>query len=51
MKKGDPASPFYLFTRSVIYFQWAAVEIKFERTMGCCLGIQKIISDRKGKPG
>jgi tetratricopeptide (TPR) repeat protein len=29
MKKGDPASPFYLFTRSVIYFQWAAVEIKF----------------------
>lgn len=29
MKKGDPASPFYLFSRSVIYFQWAAVEIKF----------------------
>ena len=29
MKKGDPASAFYLFTRSVIYFQWAAVEIKF----------------------
>ena len=29
MKKGNPASPFYLFTRSVIYFQWAAVEIKF----------------------
>jgi tetratricopeptide (TPR) repeat protein len=29
MKKGDPASPFYLYTRSVIYFQWAAVEIKF----------------------
>lgn len=29
MKKGDPQSPFYLFTRSVIYFQWAAVEIKF----------------------
>src|SRR5450631_911142 len=29
MRKGDPASPFYLFTRSVIYFQWAAVEIKF----------------------
>jgi tetratricopeptide (TPR) repeat protein len=29
MKKGDPSSPFYLFTRSVIYFQWAAVEIKF----------------------
>jgi hypothetical protein len=29
MKKGDPASPLYLFTRSVIYFQWAAVEIKF----------------------
>jgi tetratricopeptide (TPR) repeat protein len=29
MKKGDPASPFYLYTRSVIYFQWAAVDIKF----------------------
>jgi hypothetical protein len=29
MKKGDPSSPFYLFTRSVIYFQWAAVDIKF----------------------
>jgi tetratricopeptide (TPR) repeat protein len=29
MKKGDPGSPFYLFTRSAIYFQWAAVEIKF----------------------
>jgi hypothetical protein len=29
MRKGDPASPFFLFTRSVIYFQWAAVEIKF----------------------
>jgi tetratricopeptide (TPR) repeat protein len=29
MRKGDPASPFYLFTRSVIYFQWAAIEIKF----------------------
>lgn len=29
MKKGDATSPFYLYTRSVIYFQWAAVEIKF----------------------
>lgn len=29
MKKGDASSPFYLFTRSVIYFQWAAVDIKF----------------------
>jgi tetratricopeptide (TPR) repeat protein len=29
LKKGDPSSPFFLFTRSVIYFQWAAVEIKF----------------------
>jgi len=29
MKRGDPSSPFYLFTRSVIYFQWAAIEIKF----------------------
>ena len=29
MKKGNPASPFFLYTRSVIYFQWAAVNIKF----------------------
>jgi len=29
MKKGDSESPFALYTRSVIYFQWAAVEIKF----------------------
>ena len=29
MKKGNPASPFFLFSRSVIYFQWAAVDIKF----------------------
>ncbi|MEO6963920.1 MAG: tetratricopeptide repeat protein [Puia sp.] len=29
MKKGDPGSPFFLYTRSVIYFQWAAVDIKF----------------------
>jgi tetratricopeptide (TPR) repeat protein len=29
MKKGDASSPFALFTRSVIYFQWAAIDIKF----------------------
>lgn len=29
MKKGDIHSPFALFTRSVIYFQWAAIDIKF----------------------
>ena len=29
MKQGPSSSPFYLFTRSVIYFQWAAVHIKF----------------------
>jgi tetratricopeptide (TPR) repeat protein len=29
MKKGDARSPFALFTRSVIYFQWAAIDIKF----------------------
>ena len=29
LKKGDPGSPFYLFSLSVVYFQWAAVEIKF----------------------
>ncbi len=29
MKRGDAKSPFALFTRSVIYFQWAAIDIKF----------------------
>lgn len=29
MKAGDANSPFALFTRSVIYFQWAAIDIKF----------------------
>ena len=29
LKKGDPTSPFFLYSRAVIYFQWAAVEIKF----------------------
>jgi tetratricopeptide (TPR) repeat protein len=29
MKKGNAGSPFRLFTRSVIYFQWAAIDIKF----------------------
>ena len=29
MKAGDSNSPFALFTRSVIYFQWAAIDIKF----------------------
>ncbi|HTQ66931.1 MAG TPA: tetratricopeptide repeat protein [Puia sp.] len=29
MKEGPSSSPFYLFTRSVIHFQWAAVSIKF----------------------
>jgi len=29
MSEGPESSPFYLFTRSVLHFQWAAVEIKF----------------------
>ncbi len=29
MDKGPRGSPFYLFTQSVIHFQWAAVKIKF----------------------
>jgi len=29
MKTGPASSPFYLFTRSVIHFQWAAVHVKF----------------------
>jgi len=29
MKTGPVSSPFYLFTRSVIHFQWAAVHVKF----------------------
>jgi hypothetical protein len=29
LKQGPSSSPFYLFTQSVIHFQWAAVKIKF----------------------
>jgi len=29
MNEGPESSPFYLFTRSVIHFQWAAIKIKF----------------------
>src|SRR5579859_231720 len=29
MSQGPEASPFHLFTRSVIHFQWAAIQIKF----------------------
>jgi len=29
MSQGPDSSPFHLFTRSVIHFQWAAVQIKF----------------------
>ena len=29
MSEGPESSPFYLFTRSVIHFQWAAIKIKF----------------------
>jgi hypothetical protein len=30
MRRGPSSSPFYLFTQSIIRFQWAAVDIKFE---------------------
>jgi len=29
MSEGPSSSPFYLFTRSVIHFQWAAIKVKF----------------------
>jgi hypothetical protein len=29
MSKGPESSPFYLFTKSIIHFQWAAIKIKF----------------------
>jgi len=29
MNEGPESSPFYLFTKSIIHFQWAAVKIKF----------------------
>jgi predicted negative regulator of RcsB-dependent stress response len=29
MSKGSESSPFYLFTKSIIHFQWAAIKIKF----------------------
>ncbi|HTQ28941.1 MAG TPA: tetratricopeptide repeat protein [Puia sp.] len=30
MDQGPPSSPFYLFSKSVIHFQWAAIKIKFD---------------------
>ena len=41
MKKGDPSSPFYLYSRSVIYFQWAAVDIKFGERLDAGLFFRK----------
>ena len=32
MNQGPSNSPFYLFCKSVIHFQWAAVKIKFSKT-------------------
>ena len=29
MSEGPESSPFYLFTKSVIHFQWAAIKVKF----------------------
>lgn len=29
LSKGDQSSPFYLFTKSIVHFQWAAIKIKF----------------------
>ncbi len=34
MSEGPEASPFNLFTRSVIHFQWAAVQVKFGDNWG-----------------
>ena len=34
MSEGPEGSPFHLFTRSVIHFQWAAVQIKFGDNWG-----------------
>ena len=32
MSEGPETSPFYLFTRSIIHFQWASVKVKFGYT-------------------
>ena len=29
LSEGPESSPFYLFTKSIVHFQWAAVKIKF----------------------
>jgi tetratricopeptide (TPR) repeat protein len=47
MKKGDPASPFFLFTRSVIHFQWAAVEIKFGERWDAAWSFRRSFLDGK----
>jgi tetratricopeptide (TPR) repeat protein len=41
MEEGPQNSPFFRFTRSIINFQWAAVEMKFEGNVGAALGIRK----------
>jgi tetratricopeptide (TPR) repeat protein len=41
MEEGPENSPFYGFTRSVINFQWAAIQIKFEGNMGAAMGVRK----------
>lgn len=41
MEQGPASSPFYGFTRSIINFQWAAIEIKFEGNMSAAMGIRK----------
>ncbi len=48
MSEGPDASPFFLFTRSVIQFQWAAIKVKMGSNLDAGLGVPAVVP---GKPG
>ncbi len=41
MEEGPENSPFYQFTRSIINFQWAAVDIKFGGNVSAAWGVRR----------
>jgi hypothetical protein len=41
MKQGPDSSAFYLFTQSLIHFQWAAVKIKFDKNWDAALDFRR----------
>ncbi len=41
MDKGPESSPFFLFTKSIIHFQWAAIKIKFGNNWNAGWGFRR----------